>query len=226
MRLLLIEDDPDLTAALKLHLTGAGYGVDACADGGGADYYLKSGGYSAVVLDRLLPGRDGLSILAEMRARGDMTPVLMLTALDSVADRTRGLDTGADDYLGKPFAMQELLSRIRALLRRPGVLRETDALTFGGLTLRVRQCSLHSGSGEQSLSRKETAVLEQFFENPDRVLSRAEILTRVWGGDETVEDGNVDNYIYFVRRRLKAAGGAAHIKTVHGVGYQLMSGGG
>lgn len=226
MRLLLIEDDADLVEALKLHFARDGYDVDACDDGGNAAYYLAEGGYNAVILDRMLPGRDGLSILSGMRDAGDMTPVLMLTALDAVEDRTRGLDAGADDYLVKPFAMPELLSRIRALLRRPGVMRETGALTFRDCTLNVGACSLACGETVQTLSRKETALLELFFENPDRVLSRAEILARVWGGDEAVEAGNVDNYIYFVRRRLKAAGGSAGVKTIHGVGYRLTGGNG
>lgn len=226
MRLLLIEDDGDLVDVLRLHLSDAGYSVDACGDGADAAYYLASGGYNAIILDRMLPGRDGLAILSDMRAQGDMTPVLMLTALDAVLDRTQGLDAGADDYLVKPFAMPELLSRVRALLRRPGAIREAGALAYGTLTLDVRQCSLACGETRQSLSRKETAVLELFFENPGRVLSRGEILARVWGGDEAVEEGNVDNYIYFVRRRLRAAGGEAGIKTIHGVGYQLAGGGG
>ncbi len=221
MRLLLIEDDEALVRVLRLHLAREGYEVDACGDGGDAAYYLHGGGYNAVVLDRMLPGKDGLTVLSEMRAEGDMTPVLMLTALDTISDRTQGLDAGADDYLVKPFAMAELLSRIRALLRRPGAMRAADALTFQNCVLHIRQCSLTCGKTEQTLSRKETALLELFFENPNRVLSRDEILFRVWGGDEAVEGGNVDNYIYFVRRRLKAAGGAAGIKTIHGVGYQL-----
>jgi len=224
--LLLIEDDIDLAGALKTQLANAGYSVDACGDGGDAAYYLSGGGYSAVILDRMLPGVDGLTVLSQMRARGDTTPVLMLTALSSVQDRTRGLDAGADDYLVKPFAMPELLSRIRALLRRPAALRPEQALTYGGLTLDVRGCCLSAAGGEQTLSRREAALMELFFENPGRVLSRGEILSRVWGGDEAVEAGNVDNYIYFIRRRLKAAGGGVNVKTVHGVGYQLTGGDG
>ncbi len=224
MRILLIEDDADLLSALKLHLTGAGYEVDVCEDGDGAAYYLANSGYSAVILDRMLPGMDGLRILSKMRAGGDATPVLMLTALDTVKDRTDGLDAGADDYLVKPFAMPELLSRLRALMRRPAAIRETGRLTYLDVALDVRQCSLCCGGHMQTLSRREAAVLELFLENPGRVLARSEILSRVWGGDKAVEEGNVDNYIYFVRRRLKASGTAASIRTVHGVGYQLSDG--
>ncbi len=222
MRLLLVEDDGDLVHALKLRLIQEGYDCDVCQNGADAVYYLQNGGYNTVVLDRLLPNKDGLTILREMRSLGDETPVLMLTALDTVKDRTDGLDAGADDYLVKPFAMPELLSRIRALIRRPPVFRGDGTLRFADLVLDARQCKLTCSKTEQTLSRKETAVLELFFEHPERVLSRAELLSRGWGADEAVEDGNVDNYIYFLRRRLKAAGSRAVIKTVHGVGYQLM----
>ena len=224
MRLLLIEDDADLSRALKKRLEQEAYDCDICENGADANYYLKTGGYHAVILDRLLPEKDGLTILREMRARGDQTPVLMLTALDTVKDRTDGLDTGADDYLVKPFAMPELLSRIRALVRRPPTYRENTALSFDDLILDVHACKLTCGRIEQTLSRKETVVMELFFENPERVLSRVEILARGWGADEAVEDGNVDNYIYFLRRRLKAAGTKTAIQTVHGVGYRLTRG--
>ena len=223
MRLLLIEDDGDLSRALKQRLTQEGYDCDVCESGGDAAYYLQNGAYHAVVLDRMLPEKDGLTILREMRAGGNETPVLMLTALDTVADRTDGLDAGADDYLVKPFAMPELLSRVRALIRRPPAMR-AETLRFEGMELDVRQCRLISKKNEQTLSRKEAAVLELFFEQPERVLSRAEVLSRGWGGDEAVEEGNVDNYVYFLRRRLKAAGANAQIKAVHGVGYQLTRG--
>jgi len=221
MRLLLIEDDADLVRALKQRLTQEGFECDVCLSGADAAYYLQNGGYNAVVLDRMLPGKDGLSILRGMRALGDETPVLMLTALDTISDRTDGLDAGADDYLVKPFAMPELLSRIRALIRRPPTLRGQETLRFADLQLDARQCRLAGATAEQTLSRKETAVLELFFEHPERVLSRAELLNRGWGSDEAVEEGNVDNYVYFLRRRLKAAGTRACIKTVHGVGFQL-----
>jgi len=221
MRLLVVEDDKDLSCALKSRFTQEGFECDTCEDGLDAGYYLKNGGYNAVILDRMLPGRDGLTILREMRQGGDATPVLMLTALETVKDRTDGLDAGADDYLVKPFAMPELLSRIRALIRRPPAIRDGETLCFEDLSLNPSQCKLVCGRNAQTLSRKESAVLELFFEHPDRVLSRAELLSRGWGGDEAVEDGNVDNYIYFLRRRLKAAGTRAAIKTVHGVGYQL-----
>lgn len=224
MRLLLVEDDGDLYLALKQRLSQEGFDCDVCENGADAEYYLKNGGYSAVILDRLLPVKDGLTILREMRARNDQTPVLMLTALDTVKDRTDGLDTGADDYLVKPFAMPELLSRIRALVRRPPTYREEAALRFGDLALDVRSSKLSCGKSEQTLSRKELAVFELFFEHPERVMSRAVILSRGWGGDEAVEDGNVDNYIYFLRRRLKAAGSKMILKTIHGVGYQLVCG--
>ncbi len=221
MRLLIIEDDTALSGALKLHLEREGYSIDVCGDGSEAFYYLDGGEYGAMILDRMLPGEDGLSILRRLRESGSNIPVLMLTALSAVRDRTDGLDAGADDYLVKPFAMEELLSRVRALLRRPAAMR-AGVLTFGALTLDARQCRLSFQKESLSLSKKEAALLEFFFENPNSVLSRAKILSRVWGGDELVEEGNVNNYIYFVRRRLKALGEPASIKTVHGVGYALV----
>ena len=223
MRLLIIEDDTALSGALKLHLEREGYSIDVCGDGSEAFYYLDEGEYGAMILDRMLPGEDGLSILRRLRESGSNIPVLMLTALSAVRDRTDGLDAGADDYLVKPFAiaMEELLSRVRALLRRPAALR-SGVLTFGELTLDARQCRLSFKKESLSLSKKEAALFEFFFENPEDVLSRAQILSRVWGSDELVEEGNVDNYIYFARRRLKALCVPASIKTVHGVGYALV----
>ena len=224
MRLLLIEDDADLAAVLKRRLENAAYSVDVCMDGANAAYYLESSAYNAIILDRLLPGKDGLTILKELRAANCPTPVIMLTALDTVENRTEGLDAGADDYLVKPFAMPELLSRIRALLRRPAAVQADDAIACDNLTLSLRECRLRCGDVSKTLSRKEAALFELFFENANRVLPRAEILSRVWGGDEAVEEGNVDNYIYFLRRRLKELDTPVSIRTVHGVGYELVSG--
>ncbi len=222
MRLLLIEDDAALCEALELHLSKEGYSVDICQNGADAEYYLKDCAYGAIILDRMLPEVDGLTLLKRFRANGSTSPVIMLTAMDAVNDRTDGLDAGADDYLVKPFAMSELLSRIRALLRRPSALQEPGSLTFLDITLLVSERKLTRGAREATLSGRETAVLELFFENPQKVISRAQLLARVWGGDEAVEDGNVDNYIYFVRRRLKALQAPAAIKSVHGVGYELV----
>lgn len=224
MRLLIVEDDTTLCDALKLHLSKEGYDIDICENGADAEYYLRDCAYSAIILDRMLPGMDGLTVLKKLRSAGTTTPVLMLTAMDAIFDRTDGLDAGADDYLVKPFAMPELLSRIRALLRRPSTLSEPGVLTFDDLSLFVGKRRLVRCDKEISLSGKETALLELFFENPDKVLSRAQILSRVWGGDDLVEEGNVDNYIYFARRRLKALEADVTIKSVHGVGYTMIKG--
>ena len=225
MRILVIEDDSALCEALSLHLTREGYSVDICQNGADAEYYLKRGEYGAIILDRMLPEADGLSILKRSRAAGLTTPVLMLTALDTVSDRTDGLDAGADDYLGKPFAMAELLSRLRALLRRPSAMRGRSELKFSDMILLPNERIIKRDGQELTLSGRECAMLELFFENAGCVLSRSQILGRVWGGDELVEEGNVDNYIYFVRRRLRALGSSAVIKSVHGVGYQMTEGG-
>ena len=224
MRLLIVEDDATLCDALKLHLSKEGYYIDICQSGTDTDYYLRDCAYGAIILDRMLPGTDGLTLLKRLRSTGTTTPVLMLTAMDAISDRTDGLDAGADDYLVKPFAMPELLSRVRALLRRPSPLLEPGVLTFHDLSLFVWKRRLIRCEKEISLSGKETAVLELFFENPGKVLSRAQILSRAWGGDDPVEDGNVDNYIYFVRRRLKALEADVTIKSIHGVGYTMIKG--
>lgn len=221
MRLLIIEDDLALCEALKLHISKEGYAADVCNDGLDAEYYLKDGAYGLILLDRMLPGVDGLTLLKRLRGAGNTTPVLMLTAMDAIHDRTDGLDAGADDYLVKPFAMPELISRVRALLRRPAAIAEPGVLSYGDLCLNAGERRLERGDRQTTLSGKEAALLELFFENPEKVLPRATILARVWGGDEQVEDGNVDNYIYFARRRLKTLETDVAIKAVHGVGYVM-----
>lgn len=224
MRILIIEDDMALCDALILHITKEGYAVDVCYDGLDAEYYLKDNSYNLILLDRMLPGIDGLTLLKKLRGVGCTTPMLMLTAMDAIRDRTDGLDAGADDYLVKPFAMPELLSRIRALLRRPAAMREPGILAFSDLSLNVKERCLSRKSEQVSLSGKEASLLELFFENPNKVLTRSTILARVWGGEEAVEDGNVDNYIYFARRRIKALNADASIKSIHGVGYTMIEG--
>lgn len=224
MRILIIEDDTALCDALILHISKEGYAVDVCHDGLDAEYYFKDNSYNLILLDRMLPGVDGLALLKRLRGTGCTTPVLMLTAMDAIHDRTDGLDAGADDYLVKPFAMPELLSRIRALLRRPAAMREAGILSLGNLSLNVKERILSRENEQVSLSGKEVSLLELFFENPNKVLTRTAILTRVWGGEDSVEDGNVDNYIYFARRRIKALNADVSIKSVHGVGYTMVEG--
>lgn len=221
MRILLIEDDQDLCRAVMLSLEDAGYQTDVCHSGSDALLYLDTQFYDCLVLDRMLPGMDGMSLLNAIRRRGIHTPVILATALDGLNDRIHGLDAGADDYLVKPFAIDELLARIRAVTRRPGKLSSPNQLTFAGISLSPDSHQLHYGGHMLTLSKRESALLACFLRSGNQVLTRPLLLSYVWGSGAEVEDGNLDNYIYFLRRRLKSIGAPAQIVTIHGVGYRL-----
>lgn len=221
MRLLLIEDDVELCDAIAVHLKKEGYETDICNDGTDALYYVSAANHDLIILDRMLPGLDGLAILEKLRGKGITIPVIMVTAMNGINDRIDGLDTGADDYLVKPFAIEELLARIRALLRRPRKIASTDNLQYGDITFDAKTYTVARGEKSITLSKREGALLEYFLLNKDRILTREQILNRVWGMDNFVEDGNIDNYIFLLRRRLKALDTGTMIKTVHGIGYQL-----
>ncbi len=219
MRILLVEDDKILCSTVAMQLEQAGYQVDQCYRGDDALYYATEYPYDVLILDRMLPSLDGLSLLQAIRQKSVMTPVIITTALDGVGDRIDGLDAGADDYLVKPFAVEELLARIRAVTRRPGRTADTTTLTFGSLSLELTREG--AASETVTLSGRESSLLEYLMRNAGRTLPRNAILSYVWGPDSEVEAGNLDNYIYFLRRRLKALHGNAKIQTVHGVGYRL-----
>lgn len=221
MRILIIEDDPALCEALKVSLEQAGYSVDLCTDGADAPFYLMQKNADLILLDRMLPGIDGLTLLGLLRQNQIQTPVILATAMDQVGDRIEGLDCGADDYLVKPYDMEELLARIRALTRRSPVLRRTAELTYLDLALKPEEYTVTCGSTSLTLSKKEAALFEYFLRNPEKTLPRELLLAHVWGADCMVEDGNLDNYIHFLRKRLKTLGSRAALKTVHGVGYRL-----
>lgn len=221
MRVLLIEDDRDLCAAVGLQLEDEGYRVDLCHSGEEGLLFALQGVHDLIVLDRMLPEVDGLTILSSLRKKGVAIPVILVTAMNGIRDRIDGLDAGADDYLVKPFAVEELKARIRALSRRPKALEEPARLRLANLELDTDKRLLVSEKTQVSLSRREADLLEYFFRNRDRTLSRDQILSRVWGPNSLVEDGNLDNYIHFLRRRLKAVESRAAIKTIHGVGYRL-----
>lgn len=221
MRILLVEDDKDLRELVSLQLNHAGYETDVCGDGEDGIYYAENTEYDVILLDRMLPALEGTEVLRRLRKKGIMTPVIMVTALDEVHDRVNGLDAGADDYLVKPFEMEELFARIRAVLRRPRGFSEKRTLSYGDLTYEPSELTLRCCEREKKLSRKEGALMEYFIQNGGQVLLREQILSRVWGIDSPVEDGNVDNYIYFLRRRLKGLGSFVAIKTIHGVGYRM-----
>jgi DNA-binding response OmpR family regulator len=221
MRLLMIEDDEELCEAVAVHLKKEGYDMDLCHNGNDVDYYISAFTHDVIILDRMLPGIDGLTILETIRNRGNTTPVIMVTAMNGINDRIDGLDGGADDYLVKPFEVSELQARIRALLRRPRQFESQDILTFSDIGLNLNTYVAVCGSKSVSLSKREGALLEFFLLHKDQILTREQILSRVWGMDNFVEDGNIDNYIFFLRRRLKALETKVGIKTIHGIGYRL-----
>jgi len=221
MRILIVEDDRDLCEIIAKQLIKAGYMADQCNDGGDALFYCLENSYDAIILDRMLPGLDGLSILSAIRRSGIHTPVIMATALDGVYDRIDGLDAGADDYIVKPFVIEELLARIRAVTRRPGKLESSQTLNFSNLSLNQSNHELITTEHKLTLSKRETALMGFLIRNHGQTLTRSQILSHIWGPDFEVEEGNLDNYIYFLRRRLKQVGGKAAIKTIHGVGYRL-----
>ena len=191
MRLLLIEDDVSLCRSLELSLGQQGFEVTVCHDG-------------EVLLDRMLPGMDGMELLAEARREGCTAPVIFLTAMGELEDRIQGLDAGADDYLAKPFAFEELMARIRCVCRRPKRLNLSRQLSWGDVIYDPQEYLLTRAPKSCTLSRREGDLLTLFLQNPDQVLPRSTILMRVWGPDAEVESGNLDNYIHFLRRRLKS----------------------
>lgn len=221
MKILIIEDDQDLCQLICHSLARAGYDVDSCHTGTDGLFYASHQAYDAIVLDRMLPELNGFSVLEALRRQGILTPVILATALDGLHDRIDGLDAGADDYLTKPFAVEELMARIRAVTRRPANLRTTPALTAFGMKLNPDSRELDCGGTCLTLSKKEAALLGYFMKNPGQTLPRAIILSYVWGSDWEGEEGNLDNYIYFLRRRLKALNAPAKLVTVHGIGYRL-----
>lgn len=221
MRILLIEDDHDLCYSLAFQLEKKGYQVDTCEDGTDADYYTSQSIYDLILLDRMLPHVDGLTILKKLRSSGNTAPVIVLTALGELEDKIHGLDAGADDYLVKPFNIEELLARIRCLRRRPRTWENSELCSYADLTYNAAENILTGPLGSCTLSKKEGALLECLLKNASQTLPRMTLLTKVWGPDAEVEEGNLDNYMYFIRRRIKNTGSVVAIKTLRGIGYRL-----
>ena len=219
MRVLIAEDDPLLCDGLARALRAAGHSVDVASDGEGADRCALAGAYDLLVLDVGLPGIDGFEVLRRLRARGDPTRVIILTARDAVADRVHGLDLGADDYLTKPFSYAELLARLRALGRRGAVERPTR-LVVGDLTLDPAARRVWRGDAEIALSAKEFALLAFLAQNRGRVFSRETLLARVWGARYEGGARTVDIHVRRLRMKL---GDAFPLETLRGAGYKLPS---
>jgi two-component system response regulator MprA len=217
--LLVVDDDESVRRSVARALRRDGFDVTEAADGNAALVELARARPAAVVLDVLMPEPNGLEVCRRIRARGDLTPILMLTARDLVDDRVAGLDAGADDYLAKPFALEELRARLRALLRRTGGSREV--LRHGDLELDLTACRARRNDRAVNLTRTEYALLELFLRNPGRVLSRTAIFESVWGYDFGPSSSGLWVYISYLRAKLEAGGETRLIQTVRGLGYVL-----
>jgi two-component system, OmpR family, response regulator MprA len=217
--ILVVDDDASLRKALKRVLASHGFAVEVAEDGDEAIARLRTRSFDAVVLDVVMPGRDGMDVCRRLRADGDRVPVLMLTARYAVPDRVAGLEAGADDYLVKPFANEELVARLRALLRRTDGGGET--LSYGDLELDLLTRDARRGSREIQFSRIEFDLLEFFLRNPRQVLSRSVIYERVWGYDASLSSNSLDMFISHVRRKLEEDGEPRLVQTVRGVGFML-----
>lgn len=221
MRILIVEDELHLAEALTQILRKNNYTVDAVYDGeAGLDNAL-SNIYDVIILDIMLPKVDGISILKEIRTEGISTPVILLTAKGEISDRVTGLDSGADDYLAKPFATEELLARIRALSRRKGEVLTDNTLKFGDIELNTATLKLSSNSKEVKLILKESELLDLLISRKNSATSKELIIEKLWGFDSDVEHNNVEVYISFLRKKLTHLNSDVIINTVRNVGYTL-----
>ncbi len=220
MRILLAEDEDDLREVTVKRLKTEGFGVDGCRDGQEALEYLDAADYNLVILDIMMPRLDGLSVLRKLRSGGNPVPVLLLTAKDAVSDRVQGLDAGADDYLTKPYAFEELMARIRALVRRNST-EKSDVLTVGDLSLELSTKRVMRGGKEILLSAKEFGLLETLIRHKGQVLSRAQLENQVWDFGFEGSSNIVDVYIRYLRRKVDDPFEKKLIHTIRGAGYVL-----
>ncbi len=220
-RILVADDEPAVRTALERALKVDGYEIELAIDGTAALEKVASGRPDAIVLDILMPGMDGLEVCRRLRKEGNDVPILLLTARDAIEDRVAGLDAGADDYLVKPFALQELLARVRALLRRSGPAEEGGVLRFADLSLDPTSHEARRGERALELTRTEWSLLELFMAHPRQVLTRSVIFDRVWGFDFGPNSNSLEVYIGYLRRKTEAEGEPRLIQTVRGVGYVL-----
>jgi two-component system response regulator MprA len=223
MRVLVVDDEPAVREVLARILEVEGFEVALAGDGRAAVRAQAATPADAVLLDILMPGLDGLEVCRRLRDTGDRTPVLMLTARDGVGDRVAGLDAGADDYLPKPFALEELVARLRALLRRSGWEQDRQALRFGDLVLDPVGHEVHRGGRPIELTRTEFLLLELFLLHPRQVLTREQIFDGVWGYDFGPASNSLEVYVGYLRRKTEAAGEPRLLHTVRGFGYVLKA---
>jgi two-component system, OmpR family, response regulator MprA len=223
MRILVVDDEPAVREVLERILQLEGFEVSMAHDGREAVRSQATAPADAVLLDVLMPELDGLEVCRRMRDTGDRTPVLMLTARDEIGDRVAGLEAGADDYLPKPFALEELLARLRALLRRSGWMDEREVLRFDDLELDPHSHEVHRGRRLIELTRTEFLLLELFMHHPRQVLTRGQIFDRVWGYDFGPASNSLEVYVGYLRRKTEAEGEPRLLHTVRGVGYVLRA---
>jgi DNA-binding response OmpR family regulator len=221
MRVLLVEDDPEISRFIVRGLTEERHLVDLVTDGDAAVDMAQAEEYDAVVLDILLPGADGFEVCRRMRAQGLDVPIIMVTARDAVADRVTGLDDGADDYLVKPFAFDELLARLRALVRRGRTRQLTHQLIYGPIAIDQRAHTVSAAGQLLSLTATEYRLLEFLTRRAEAIVTRDQLAQHVWGGDYDPTSNNADVYVGYVRRKLQACVPAPLIHTVRGLGYML-----
>ena len=220
MEILLVEDNKRLSEAICEILRDSGYSTDAVFDGDEAVFYATQHDYDVIVLDVMLPEKNGLEVVSEIRQKNVTTPVLMLTALDTVSDKVSGLDSGADDYMTKPFVPAELLARIRSLSRRSSGL-VAKSLEFGDVALNLETCELSCGEKNVELAAKEFDVMRELLLNKNGVTQKENLILSVWGQDALVDSNNVEAYISFLRKKLKFIGSKVRIATRRMIGYQL-----
>lgn len=220
MRVLVVEDEPLILNAICKILQDEGYETDAVENGSDAVYYIKEESYDLVILDIMLPGMDGISVLQRVRQSKINTPILMLTAKNTVAYKVCGLNTGADDYMTKPFDAAELLARVGALTRRKGAIVMND-LDYGDLRLDLNTAMLHRGDQSMQLTKREFEVLKILFQNPGITVTKESLIIHVWGSDSDTTENNVEAYISFLRKKMKYLSSHVRIKNIQGLGYRL-----
>ena len=225
MQILVVEDEKRLSDALCHILREQKYLVDAVYDGEEGYDYAKSGIYDCIILDVMLPKRNGFEVAAALRREKVAAPILMLTARDTIPDKVKGLDAGADDYMTKPFAPEELLARVRVLSRRKGEV-VLDEMTYGDLSFAVSSCELVCKKTEKSvrLNFKEAEMLKLLLARPNMILSKEELITKIWGFDSDAGDNNVEAYISFLRKKFRFIGSACEIVSMKKVGYKWEGG--
>lgn len=221
MKLLLVEDEKQLSEALSQILINNKYNVDAVYDGENGLEYALTDIYDVIILDIMLPKLNGLEILRKLRKENISTPVLLLTAKDSIDDKVTGLDLGADDYLPKPFDPKELLARLRAISRRKGEVINDNLLTFGDIALNLSNYDLSCKDSTITLTQKEFEILNYFMQRPKNIVSKDDLITKLWGFESDIEYNNIEVYISFLRKKLIFINSSVKITTIRRAGYKL-----